>query len=84
MARIYGQSGCTELLLQGVHKRGLRDLNSLKDIAYFRDNFNNILNNVIEIAKKKLSKEIESFKNEIHQFIEDLKFKIQKSGVSHE
>ncbi|MFX1450478.1 MAG: NERD domain-containing protein [Promethearchaeota archaeon] len=73
MARINGQSGCTELLVQGVHRRGLIDLNSLKDITYFRDNFNQLLNEVIETAKDVLSGEIESLKNIIDQLVNELK-----------
>lgn len=73
MARIYGQSGCTDLLVQGVHKRGLGDLNSLKDITHFRENFTQIINEVIETAKEVLSGEINSLKNIIEQLINELR-----------
>ena len=76
MARIYGQSGCTELLVEGIHKRGLRDLNSLKDITHFRDNFTRLLTEVIETAKDVLSGEINSLKNIIGQLVDELKEKI--------
>lgn len=76
MARIYGQSGCTDLLIQGVHKQGLRDLNTLKDITHFRDNFTHLVNEVIETARKMLSGEIKSFRNTVNQLVEELKDKI--------
>lgn len=76
MARIYGQSGCTELLVRGVHRRGVSDLNSLKDITHFRDNFARSLNEAIEPAKDVLAGEINSLKNIIDQSVDELKERI--------
>ena len=76
MARIYGQSGCTDLLIQGVRNRGLTNLNSLKDITYFRNHFSELMREVIEHAKEALTEEIKSLKNRIAQFVAGMKVNI--------
>ena len=73
MARIYGQSGCTDLLIQGVRKRGLTDLNSLNNITFFRNHFSDLMREAIEHAKEALTAEIRSLKNRIEQFVAEMK-----------
>ena len=72
MARFYGQSGCTYILVQGLRNLGLNDIQTLEDVKNFRDNFTQLFNDIINNAKLRLSNEIISLKNKVAQFIVEL------------
>ena len=58
MARFYGQSGCTALLVQGLWRQGLANIHTLEVVQHFRDNFTQIVDDIINNAKIWLSDEI--------------------------
>jgi len=76
LARFYGRSGCTALLVQGLRGYGIQNVQTLRDVQQFRKNFNQIVYDIINNAKIWLSDEITSLKNIQAQFIEELKVKI--------
>ena len=76
MARFYGRSGCTALLVQGLRGYGIQNVHTLEDVQQFRKNFNQIVYDIINNAKIWLSDEITSLKNIQAQFIEEMKAKI--------
>jgi vacuolar-type H+-ATPase subunit H len=76
LARFYGRSGCTALLVQGLRRYGIQNVHTLEDVQQFRKNFNQIVEDIINNAKIWLSDEITLLKNKQAQFIEELKSKI--------
>jgi vacuolar-type H+-ATPase subunit H len=76
LARFYGRSGCTALLVQGLRGYGMQNVHTLEDVQQFRKNFNQIVEDIINNAKIWLSAEITSLKNKQAHFIEELKAKI--------
>ncbi|MBA7702741.1 hypothetical protein ES703_111511 [subsurface metagenome] len=76
MARFYGRSGCTALLVQGLHGYGIQNVHTLEDVQYFKKNYTQLVDDIITNAKIWLSNEITSLKNIQAQLIEELKEKM--------
>jgi len=59
-------------LVHGLRNLGLENIQTLKDVRHFRDNFIQIFNEIINDVKNSLSNEISSLRNRQTQFIEEL------------
>ena len=76
MARFYGRSGCTALLVNGLRRQGLENIHTLEDVQYFKKNYTQLVADIINNVKIWLSNEITSLKNKQAQLIEELKEKM--------
>jgi len=64
MARIVGNSGCTDFLINKLHRARLREINSIDEIRKIAENFSGLLNKITNKERKNLSLDIEVLKKE--------------------
>jgi len=78
MAKIIGNSGCTDFLLNKLHRVRLREINSIDEIRKIVENFSGLLNKITNKEKESLSLDIEVLKKEEMKLLGELNEKVSE------
>lgn len=77
MAKIIGQSNCTEFLTRNMRRCGVSEINNFNNVEHFYKNFSQILSEAENIEKQNLDNQIAQLKRQEINLIKALE---QKSG----